>query len=111
MNVQIVESVYYGIQDVGDVNNKDFLKKKNPLYIGAREGQVVRMRKLLDDNDKKGFALGVWELGELGYLNTDGSLNKNLFKLHDEVYCARSERVHEQFRPAYERLVEALRNV
>lgn len=102
MKTEEFESIYYSPQDIVDVP-KNFMSEENPLYIGGREGQVQRVRKMLDKADKKGFALGVWELEKLGYLTSRGEINTSLMKLHGFVCTTSSDRIPIDAREAFER--------
>lgn len=110
MRTETFQSIYNTPNDIQDVPDH-FLTGTNPLYIGAKYGQVQRVRKLLDETDKKGFAIGVWDLEKLGYLTKDGKLNTGLFKSHGYVCGASPDRVPEQFREAYERLLWKLKSL
>lgn len=110
MKTETFESIYNSPTDIQDVP-EHFLTGENPLYIGAREGQVTRVRKLLDESGKKGFALGWWELEKLGYITEVGGINRGLFKSHGYVCAAAPERVVEEARFSYEKLLWVLKSL
>jgi len=103
MLVNVVKSDYSDIKNITDVPDS-FNEAKNPLYLGAREGQVKRVRK-----KGKGFACGVWELGEFGLLTPTGELDNTLWERHDAVFAADPQRVPEKFRATYEKLLWKLK--
>ena len=112
MKVCIVHSVYENLQNVSDIP-PDFMEAKNPLYVGAREGQVKRVSTLLEKfpNELQGKAVGFWELDKSGYLSESGELNKSAFKEHDVIYFASPSRVEKQARNTYERLMWVVKSL
>lgn len=107
MQVKIVES-FYAEDIVFDVPTYQLQQVRNPLYIGARVGQVARVHKLMADKKIGGVSIGAWELGEYGYLDAEGRLNKTNILKHGTVFVARAERIPAEFRDAYTRLLEAI---
>ena len=110
MKIESFLSDYSDIENIIDVP-ENFLTATNPLYIAAREGQAVRVRKLLEKHDKKGMVVTIWQLGELGYLTNKGLINKSLFKLHGYICSAAPSRVHEVYRKTYEKFLWQLRTI
>lgn len=110
MKIVNVES-FYARDIVFDVPRQDLLDASNPLYITARNGQAKRVNSLLKLNQKRGLAIGVYDLVTQGYIKTDGTLNEEAFRQHDIVFFAEAHRVHEKFRPAFVRLEKALRGL
>lgn len=110
MQVHIVES-FYSVEVVFDVPTYALQQLRNPLYIGARVGQVARVHKILAEKKITGVSIGAWELGKFGYLNEDGTLNKTNLKRHGVVFMAEADRIPEKFRPAYEHLVKAIEDL
>jgi hypothetical protein len=105
MKVHIVDSVYNNLKDITDVPDLSMLNT-NPLYIGARKGQVVRTNKL--DNFT---SVGYWELEQFGYLDNKGLVRKNVFKKHDAIYITNPQRVDTKYRAAYQNLIETLKGI
>jgi hypothetical protein len=110
MEVQVVES-FYAQDVVFDVPTYALQQFRNPIYIGARTGQVARVHKIMAEKKIPGVCIGAWELGDYGYLDEDGRLNVRAFRQHGMIFMARSERVHEAMRPAYQRLIETLKGL
>lgn len=114
MRVYVFDSTYNDETDgkliVNDVNPIPFLNCINPLYIGARQGQVERMRKLIDKEKLGGNSIGYWNLtGNPGYVTKKGKLNLEAFKAHDVIMFADPSRVHEQYRAAYVAFIDAVK--
>lgn len=111
MNVEVVESVY-GKDIAFDISTRTFKEASSPLYIGARLGQVKRVSDFIKMHSlNRAYSIGAWQLGELGYLTKDGKINPVMFERHDLVVFSSSDRVHKEVRPAYERLVNAVRGL
>ena len=107
MNIKVVES-FYAQEVVFDVPTYELQQTKNPLYVGARVGQVARVHKIMAEKKIAGRSIGVWELGEYGYLDEDGRLIKSAFRKHGKIFFAQPERVPLEFRDAYMRLLNKL---
>lgn len=108
MKVVVVNSDYSDIKNIKDVPDT-FYEQENALYIAAREGQLQRVDRQTVEKDE-GTAVALWQLGDLGYLNKDGSINKNTFSKHSRVYAASPARVPEHLRELYEKLLWTLKN-
>ena len=109
MHVVTVESDYSNFDEIRDLPFDFFdVVNKSPLYIAAREGQLKRADKETIEQ-KKGTAIGLWQLGELEYLTKDGQLNTDRFLSHDIIFVADPARVAEPFRPAYEKMLWQLK--
>jgi hypothetical protein len=105
MKVHTVDSVYQNLKDITDVPDVSMLNS-NPLYIGARKGQIMRVNQL--DNFT---SIGYWELQQFGYLNSKGILRKEVFRKHDVIYAANPDRVDPKYRSVYQRLIETIRGI
>ena len=110
MKVTVAES-FYADAVVFDAPRYLLQQTRNPLYIGARIGQVGRVHRLLEQDKITGMSLGAWELGEYQYLNSNGTINKEKFLNHGAIFVAEADRIPEKFRPAYVRLLEALQDL
>lgn len=115
MKVYVFDSTYDdsdGTLKINDVNPIPFLNCISPLYIGARQGQVNRMKELINKNKLGGESIGYWNLtGNPGYVTKKGKLNTEAFKKHDIVLFAHPDRVHEQYRKAYIAFIEEVKKV
>jgi hypothetical protein len=74
------------------------------LYIGARTGQVRRVRQ------KNVVACGWWDLKEAGLLEENGRINKKLFQSFDMILFAHPNRVYGPVRKLYENLIDVVRS-
>lgn len=112
MKVVITESDYTNPDKIKDVP-ETFLTDENPLYIGAREGQVKRVFDLIGEyrENKKGESVGIWDLAFYGYLYKDGLVNTGKLKEHDVIYMTHPNRVALRFRDEYARLLEYLKTL
>jgi hypothetical protein len=110
MKVKVVES-FYAKDVVFDVPTYELQQTFKPLYIGARMGQVGRVHKIMAEKKISGVSIGAWELGEYGYLNEDGTLNKTNLVCHGAIFMAEPERIPETYRDAYIRLLETLKEL
>jgi hypothetical protein len=110
MKVNVVES-FYSEELVFDVPTYALQQVRNPLYIGARTGQVGRVHKIMAEKKIAGVSIGAWELEKYGYLNEDGTLNKTNLKRHGIVFMARPVRIPAHAKLAYLRLINALEDL
>jgi len=111
MQVESVTSDYSNISNIKDLPESFFSgKAKNPLFIATREGQVTRVDKQIVTR-KKGTVVGTWQLGELGYLNKDGTINIAKFKQHEMIFAASPKRIHPKFREGYTVLLSQLERI
>ncbi len=107
MQVFICDSNYDDAANIQDVQVVPFLNCRNPLYIGAKEGQVNRMKNAIAREKLGGTSLGFWELNttDTVYLSKKGKLDASKFKEHDMVFLSNPSRVHEKYRAMYSELV------
>lgn len=110
MKVKVVES-FYAEDVVFDVPTYELQQTFKPLYIGARMGQVGRVHRVMSEKKISGVSVGAWELGEYGYLNEDGTLNKTNLQRHGAIFMAEPERIPAEFRDVYIRLLESLKDL
>jgi hypothetical protein len=106
MKVTIVDSDYSHspIRDIPE----EFLILNNPLYIGARDGQVYRVHQIIDGYKGVGNSIGWWELHRFKYITEDGKINFDKFDKHDGLFIANPDRVHEAMKETYFRLINEL---
>lgn len=110
MRVYVVDTNYSDLKNIQDVPVVPFLNCRNPLYIGAKEQQVRRVRRAIKREKLGGVAAGFWELnGNPGYITKKGAINWSKLKEHDVIFLANPERVHESKRAVYTQLVEVLK--
>jgi len=113
MRVYEFDSIYddeTGKLNVTDASAISFLNSTNPLYIGARQGQVTRMKELIESSKLGGCSVGYWNLtGNPGYITKKATLNLEKLREHDVIIFAHRGRVHEDFREAYGVLIDAVR--
>jgi hypothetical protein len=110
MRVYIVDTDYSDLKNIQDVPAIPFLNCRNPLYIGAKDQQIRRMRRAIKQEKLGGIAAGFWELnGNPGFVTKKGDINWSKFKEHDVVFLTNPSRVHESKRVVYERFVELLK--
>ena len=109
MKVVVINSDYSDIKNIQDVP-EEFYEQKNALYIAAREGQLQRVDQQVVKKDE-GNVVALWQLGDLGYINADGTINKSAFLKHPEVYAASPSRVPMHLRKVYEKLLWTLKNL
>lgn len=109
MRVYIAESRYDSMNSIVDVSNIAFINSRNPLYIGAKEGQVSRMKNNIHQEKLDGMSVGFWELHQKpGYVTKKGKIQIELFRGHDVIFFADPNRVHEKFREAYKLLIKTV---
>lgn len=105
MKVNIVNSDYSDMENIIDVPS-EYLESKEPLYLGARKGQVLRVRNL-----NHGCAVAPWELNDYFLLDSNGDLVTSSWKRHTEIFAVDPERVTERYRKVYERLIWKLKTI
>lgn len=102
----------YKVEPPSDVNPLIFEAYKGTeqsiLIIGAREQQVERVQKLLQDQKFRGrtiIALGWWEFVEYGLINTDGKLDTAFLCCFDAIVVLDRDRVDEKYNELYNLVV------
>lgn len=85
------------------------------LVICAREGQRVRLKKLVAQLEKDGFkpgtrVVGWWELVE-EYEGQAISALTPLFQQFPHVFFLSPERVHSRFRPTFDTMIRLARKL
>ena len=111
MRIYIVDTDYTDVENIQDVPVIPFLNCRNPLFIGAKDQQVRRMRRAIKREKLGGISAGFWELnGNPGYVTKKGVINWSKLREHDVVFLSNPSRVHESKRDIYTRFVEILKN-
>lgn len=114
MNIYISQTVMMEAEDgqlsFSDVHPVAFLNSKMPLYIGARTGQVNRMKKNIEQNKLGGSSVGWWELaGKNAFVHRSGKINLDKFKEYDVIFFADPERIHDSLKKSYENFITAVK--
>ena len=113
MNIYVCETSY--VEENGkliftDVSSIPFLNSVNPLFIGARTGQVNRMKNLIALEKLGGLSIGWWELaGQNPLVFRSGKINWDKLKEYDVIFFADPSRVHEKIRPSFTAFIEEIK--
>lgn len=84
-----------------DVPSIPFIGAINPIYIGVKDQQVARMKKLINQEKLGGSSVGFWEI-----ITKKGKVNWEKLREHDAVFIAGPGRVHPDWKDKYTELVE-----
>jgi len=105
--VHVYRSEYLGKGYIIDVPKEDLEKfaQEGPVYIlVAREGQKIRLKKMMIETTHPVYIEGWWDLAKI-FVGHPLSVAADLFKQHSHLIFLDPERVHESFKDNYRKLI------
>jgi hypothetical protein len=107
MRVYVVDSRYTDeavVLNISDVPSIPFLNSRFPLYVGVRQGQVLRMQKAIKQEKLGGVSVGIWNLSP--YISKKGKINWDELNKHDVIFFANPDRICEKYTNIYTELIK-----